>query len=110
VADQSPAVPSNAYWINFFGRPTPFVRGPENGARISDMSVIFCHITKKKRGYYEAHFLLAEENAGNLENGELTIKYVKYLEEVITDNPEMWLWSHRRWKFEWKPEYGPVLK
>ncbi|HXB91084.1 MAG TPA: hypothetical protein VNU72_02295, partial [Puia sp.] len=29
LADQSPGGPDNSYWLNFFGRPTPFVRGPE---------------------------------------------------------------------------------
>ena len=110
VADQSPAVPSNAYWVTFFGKPTPFVRGPENGARLSDIAVVFCHITKIKRGYYEAHLQIATENAASMEQGELTKNYVRYLEDVITANPEMWLWSHRRWKFEWKPEYGNVIE
>jgi KDO2-lipid IV(A) lauroyltransferase len=35
--------------------------------------------------------------------------YAAYLQQVMTANPEMWLWSHRRWKWEWKPEYGNVL-
>ena len=29
VADQSPGKPDNAYWVNFFDRPTAFVPGPE---------------------------------------------------------------------------------
>ena len=33
VADQSPGNLNNAYWMNFFGRPTGFVSGPEKGAR-----------------------------------------------------------------------------
>ncbi|HEV7621944.1 MAG TPA: lipid A biosynthesis acyltransferase [Flavisolibacter sp.] len=109
VADQNPAVPSNAFWINFFGKPTPFLKGPESGSKGSDMAVVFGYFIKPKRGYYIAHFELAEENGGSLKKGELTQKYVKYLEKVISAHPEMWLWSHRRWKFEWKPEYGPVL-
>lgn len=32
IADQVPGDPSKAYWMNFFGRPTPFIRGPERGA------------------------------------------------------------------------------
>ena len=32
VADQVPGDPAKAYWMNFFGRPTPFMRGPERGA------------------------------------------------------------------------------
>ena len=53
--------------------------------------------------------MLAEEDASTLEKGVLTARYVRFLEKVISEQPESWLWSHRRWKFEWKPEYGPVL-
>jgi len=109
VADQNPGVPSKAYWLNFFGRPTPFVTGPEKGARANNAAVVFLHFTKKKRGYYEAHTELATLDPNALSPTELTKNYIQYLEKVITTNPEMWLWSHRRWKHEWKPEYGPVI-
>jgi KDO2-lipid IV(A) lauroyltransferase len=41
--------------------------------------------------------------------GELTKRYAVFLEKAMTENPEMWLWSHRRWKHEWKEEYGKVM-
>jgi len=109
VADQNPGIPSKAYWIDFFGRPTPFVKGPEKGARLNDTAVVFAHFTKAKRGMYEVHLTLATENPKSLKEGELTLIYIKYLENVIREQPEMWLWSHRRWKHEWKPEYGKVI-
>jgi KDO2-lipid IV(A) lauroyltransferase len=109
VADQTPANHRAGYWVNFFGRPTSFVRGPEKGAISGDIPVVFCHITKRKRGHYQLHFEVATENPAALQAGELTKRYVQYLEKVITAHPEMWLWSHRRWKLQWKPEYGEVL-
>lgn len=109
VADQNPGIPSRAYWVNFFGRPTPFVKGPEKGARTNDAAVLFANLTKRKRGFYEVHFELATEDPRSLPEGELTKRYIRYLENVIRSHPEMWLWSHRRWKHEWKEEYGPVL-
>lgn len=109
VADQNPGVPSKAYWFNFFGRPTPFVTGPEKNARLNEAAVIFAYITKTKRGYYEIHFELAAEAPQRLQETELTKNYVVFLEKVIRHDPDMWLWSHRRWKHEWKPEYGPVI-
>jgi len=108
VADQSPPYPENGIWVNFFNRPTPFVRGPENGARASDLPVIFCHVTKPKRGYYIGHFTLAEENPAALAKGELTKKYARFLEEKMKEHPDIWLWTHRRWKWDWKPEYGKI--
>jgi KDO2-lipid IV(A) lauroyltransferase len=109
VADQNPGVPSKAYWFHFFGRPTPFVTGPEKGARANKTAVLFFHFTKRKRGYYEAHSELATVEPQLLPEGELTRIYIQYLERVIRLNPEMWLWSHRRWKHEWKPEYGKII-
>ena len=105
VADQVPGDVSKAYWLNFFGKPTPFVQGPEKGARAGNIPVVFIHFTKVKRGYYEAHPTMAEENPGSLPEGELTRRYIRYLEDTIGRNPDMWLWSHRRWKKEWKEEY-----
>jgi Kdo2-lipid IVA lauroyltransferase/acyltransferase len=109
IADQSAGNLAKAVWVNFFNRPAPFVKGPESGARLGNIPVVFGHFTKKRRGYYEGHFSLAEEFPASLQNWELTKRYIRYLEEVITANPDMWLWSHRRWKHEWKPEYGPVI-
>jgi KDO2-lipid IV(A) lauroyltransferase len=109
VADQNPGVPSRAYWFQFFGRPTPFVKGPEKSAKGNDAAVVFAHFTKIKRGYYRGHFHIATTDPNQFQEGGLTSIYIKYLEGVIRENPEMWLWSHRRWKHEWKPEYGEIL-
>ncbi|MCZ7614281.1 MAG: hypothetical protein M5T52_12295 [Ignavibacteriaceae bacterium] len=29
---------------------------------------------------------------------ELSQRYISYLEKVIRENPEQWLWMHNRWK------------
>lgn len=109
VADQNPGVPSKGYWLNFFGRRTPFVTGPEKGARANDAAVVFVHFTKPKRGYYQIHSELAALDSRSLPEMEITKNYIEYLERVIRANPEMWLWSHRRWKHQWKPEYGKII-
>lgn len=109
AVDQNPGEPANAWWLQFFGRPTPFVRGPAKNAILNNTAVVFAFIHKIKRGYYEIVFSVAERDPANLNEKELTSKFVKYLEEVIRSYPDMWLWSHRRWKHKWKEEYGPVL-
>lgn len=110
VADQNPGVPAKAWWFNFFGKPAPFVKGPEKGARNNNTIVIFVFIHKPKRGHYEMVFSLAEENPNALPEATLTRKFVRYLENVIRQYPDMWLWSHRRWKYDWKPEYGAIIE
>ncbi len=110
VADQAPGDPRNAWWVHFMNRPTPFLKAPESGARRGNTPVLFVKIIRQRRGYYKAVFEMGEPNPASMQPGEITKKYVAFLEKFITEYPEMWLWSHRRWKWEWKEEYGPVLK
>lgn len=105
VADQSPGDPNNAWWLDFFGRKTPFLKGPARAAQLNDTAIVFAFINKPRRGYYEAVFSPPVENVLSFSEKELTGMFAKYLEDVVRKYPDMWLWSHRRWKHEWKPEY-----
>jgi KDO2-lipid IV(A) lauroyltransferase len=105
VADQAPGNPSQSYWLNFFGHPTPFVRGPERGARIGDIPAVFVRFYKTRRGYYRVSLTTLSEHPANLPEGELTRVYRTMLEDAIRQDPDLWLWSHRRWKVSWKEEY-----
>ena len=108
VADQNPGDARNHFWGSFFGKPAPFVKGPETGARTKQAAVVFCQFTKSRRGYYKAHFELATSDPLSMPEGELTRRYIRYLEKVISENPHMWLWSHRRWKHAWQPGYDKL--
>lgn len=110
AADQNPGKPTNAWWFNFFGRPAPFVKGPAKAAITNNTAVVFTFIHKVRRGHYQAVFTLAEDNPNLLTEQELTGKFVRYLEGVIRQYPDMWLWSHRRWRHKWKEEYGDVIE
>ncbi len=106
AADQNPATATNAIWVDFFNRPTAFVSGPEKGAKVNNAIVVFAYISKPKRGYYEVSFKVEEENPQQTKDGELTKRFANFLENVIRENPDTWLWTHRRWKHQWKEEYG----
>jgi Kdo2-lipid IVA lauroyltransferase/acyltransferase len=109
AADQNPGNPAAGYWLRFFGRPTPFVTGPEKGAIKNDAAVVYIGFHKVKRGYYrfDTHLLSTQSNQTG--PGELTRKYRDILETTIRQDPANYLWSHRRFKFDWKPEYGEIL-
>jgi KDO2-lipid IV(A) lauroyltransferase len=109
VADQNPGSPENAYWCDFMGRPAPWVKGPEKGARFNNIPAVFVSIRKVKRGHYKASLVMGAEEPRNLPEGELTRRFVRFLENEIREQPEIWLWSHRRWKFDYKPEYGAPI-
>ena len=109
AADQNPGDPSNAYWMNFFGRPAPFVTGPAKGAVKNNTAVVMIGFHKIKRGYYHFSTTLLTENGSLFTPQALTIMYKKALEKIIREDPGNYLWSHRRWKYEWKPEYGDII-
>ncbi len=102
VADQSPPGPDKSYWLNFFNTPTAFLQGPEKGARLGNMPVIFVSLSKPRRGVYHVEASLLTDNAATLAPAELTKKYVQQLEENIRRNPSLYLWSHKRWKHSWQ--------
>ena len=97
AGDQSPANPDNAYWVNFFGKLTPFIKGPEKIARSMRPRMFFINIYRVKRGYYHFHH---EEifPAQHTTEGSITRELVRLTEEAIKQRPENYLWSHRRWK------------
>jgi Kdo2-lipid IVA lauroyltransferase/acyltransferase len=105
AADQNPGVPSSAYWLNFFNRPAPFVTGPDKGARKNSTAVVFVKFIKKKRGFYHFETSVIARDGSQLKDGELTVLYRDFLEETIRQQPDNYLWSHRRWKWGWDPSY-----
>lgn len=104
-SDQSPATPENGYWLYFMNRPAPFVKGSEKFARIQNVPVVMMTTTKRKRGHYHYEYFILADDVKILPDGELMRKYVRHLEENIRLQPELYLWSHRRWKHGWKDDY-----
>ncbi len=97
IADQTPS-PGRAYWMTFLGQETPVFLGTEALARKLDKPVVYICITRPKRGYYrmEMETLVADPKATR--EGEITEIHTRRLEADIRKYPELWLWTHRRWK------------
>ncbi len=98
IADQTPPPDENAYWTTFLNQDTGFYRGAEKVAVKFDMAVIYLHIIKVRRGYYDVDIKLITEHPKAEAHDFITSRSVELLEEIIRDKPEYWLWSHRRWK------------
>jgi KDO2-lipid IV(A) lauroyltransferase len=105
AADQNPDKPITAYWLNFFGRPVPFIAGPDKGAIKNNAAVVFVKFMKLKRGYYRYEPTVVTEDGGLLAEGTLTRAYRDFLEATIREQPDNYLWSHRRWKFDYTTEF-----
>ncbi len=102
VGDQTPAFNELNYFTNFLNQPTGVYLGAEKLAKMTNSLVVFCDIRLKKRGYYTCTFVPLFDEPTATAPYEITKAHVAYLEKVICQQPEYWLWSHRRWKH--KPE------
>ncbi|MBM3432898.1 MAG: lipid A biosynthesis acyltransferase [Bacteroidetes bacterium] len=106
AADQNPGHPANAFWMPLFGKMTPFVTGPAKGAIRSDAVMILNDMQRKKRGHYHFSIRVIADSVQGLEPVALAARYRDELERVIRQDPSNYLWSHRRWKYDWRKEYG----
>ncbi len=98
LSDQTPARSESNYFAPFLGQETLMFLGMEKIARATNFPVVYCHINRLKRGYYECTFETLFEAPASTADYEITLAYNKHLEKIIHDKPEHWLWSHRRWK------------
>lgn len=98
AADQSPSNREKSYWVNFLGRDTAFLHGPEKHARLNNYPVLYVDIRRGKRGYYELWLSVISDDPSKLPEGEITQRFAAKLESVIRHDPANWLWSHKRWK------------
>lgn len=106
LADQT-ALYDTKYWMMFLNQETPVFPGPEKLAVRLKQAVVFMDIQKVRRGYYEVEFTKLFDDASQTKEFEVTKAHVKFLEEIIRKRPELWLWSHRRWKHK-RPEHIPL--
>lgn len=98
LSDQAPPDAEKSYWTTFLNQQTPVLFGTEFMANEYDFSVVFFSVKKRKRGYYELELKLITDNSKELKYGEITETHTQLLEKEIIQNPEFWLWSHKRWK------------
>ncbi len=104
-ADQSPLNSDQAYWLYFLNRPTGFAKGPEKFARGQNIPVVMMTTTRPKRGHYHFDYFLLCDDPRSLPEGELMRRYVQHVEENIRLQPELYLWSHKRWKRTWEKTF-----
>lgn len=98
LTDQSPGDSLKSYWTRFLNQETAVLFGAEMIANELDYAVVYYTNCKVKRGYYELTLQVITEEPRSLAWGELTEKHTQLLEKDILNQPENWLWSHKRWK------------
>lgn len=99
IADQTPHKDQIQYRTDFLNQNTGVFLGPERIAKSLNCAVVFGHVNKTGRGLYHIEFELITDSPRENKPYEITNSHVKMLEDDIRKQPEIWLWSHRRWKY-----------
>ncbi|MDR0546210.1 MAG: lysophospholipid acyltransferase family protein [Dysgonamonadaceae bacterium] len=99
IADQSPSRHQIQYYTRFLNHTVPALTGTEKITKKYDFAAFYLDIKRIKRGYYEATFVRMHENPQSLPDFQLTDIFYQYLEKNIRRQPELYLWTHKRFKF-----------
>ena len=98
IADQNPPRRPDSRWFRFLNQDTIFFDGGEKLALRCQLPVYFVKMERLRRGRYEMSFELIYDGKEEVAEYEITQRYVRMLEAEIRRRPELWMWSHRRWK------------
>lgn len=99
AADQRPPKSEKRYQREFLNRPAYFFEGGEFMAKKMELPVFFGTMTKVKRGHYRFEFAkVAEPPYDSHLPHSITDEFCRRLEENIKNQPDLYLWSHKRWK------------
>ncbi|MBQ0074706.1 MAG: lysophospholipid acyltransferase family protein [Prevotella sp.] len=110
ISDQRAFSPKKC-WTSFMHQYSDFAMGGEEIAQRIGAKMVYLDIERTKRGHYRFTFMDI-----NPENMDTTLPYTKefyrMLEKNIRRQPEIWLWSHNRWKVcdDYKVYYEPILQ
>lgn len=100
LSDQKPRPEVTRTWVEFLHQETGFLDGGEVLAKKFGYPVFYLYITRTARGYYHVDMRTLAAQPKDTAEGEITKAYAKVLEENIHEQPELWLWTHNR--FRWK--------
>ena len=97
LTDQSPHKSKVDFYCTFLNQDTPVYLGPEKLVNAANLEFLFVEVHRVKRGFYEMKIVNLKDKSIE-EKESKTLLHVNHLEKIINDQPENWLWSHKRWK------------
>ncbi len=100
LADQSPHSGAKKCWVPFFERDTAFLLGAATMAKRAGIAMVYPAFFQPERGRYEVDLqvIATPEELSRLDLQTLVERYAALLEADILRTPELWLWTHKRWK------------
>ncbi|XOD68596.1 MAG: lysophospholipid acyltransferase family protein [Flavobacteriales bacterium AspAUS03] len=98
LGDQSPRIDQIYYSLPFLNQETAAYHGFDKMAKKRNMGVVYGHIIKTGRGRYKTTFIPIKPTEDTFAENEIASQFFTLLEENIRQQPDNWLWSHKRWK------------
>lgn len=99
LSDQKPRPEVTRTWLTFLHQETGFLDGGEVLGKKFGYPVFYLHISRIRRGYFHAQMHTIAADPKSTVEGEITTAYAQLLEQNILEQPELWLWTHNRWKW-----------
>lgn len=101
LSDQNPRRRDSKYWTTFMGVDTPISIGTERIAKMMAYPLFYVATEKVARGKYRCRVesLAQPPYAGE---GVVSQQYMNAVEAHVRRQPEYWMWSHHRWRYEKK--------
>ncbi len=100
VSDQTPARGDIHYWSHFLNQDTAFFTGGGKIAKKFRIPVVYADQEKTGFGRYRMNLAPLAEPEQEMDEFQITEAFISQLEKSIRRNPHLWLWSHRRWKYQ----------
>lgn len=102
LSDQKPRPEVTRTWMEFLHQETGFLDGGEVLGKKFGFPVFYLYITRIKRGFYRVQMKTLSADSKNTGEGDITRAYARILEQNILEQPDLWLWTHNRWKWKRK--------
>jgi len=103
LIDQNTSLQEGLF-VDFFGIPAATTTGMALLALHSEAPVLPGYLTPMRNGRYRIKFLPPIElvRTGDMQHDleAGTRKLNEILEQIIREQPESWLWGHKRWKYQ----------
>lgn len=100
IADQTPSRSSIHHWIPFLNHDTPVFTGAEKISRRIHAAAYYLEMRRPERNQYVGRFVKISPDVADSPENAVTDTYFKMLEDSISSQPPLWLWTHRRWKYK----------
>lgn len=98
ISDQAPFWNNIHHWLPFLNHDTPVLTGSERIIKKTQQAVFYGDVSRICRGHYRCDMQLITTEPEKYKDWEITDEYFKRLEKTIQRQPELYLWSHKRWK------------